>query len=175
MNADECVMRNNLTMAQHSPMRRKLTHLAALSFFVIFGFIVSASLVPFRLKYLGQLNILHRLDASASVSSGITTWRQNNSTNYRRSLALESHLTLIDRKHHFIFTSKSGFYPETHPSQPYYVMIDGEGSVLQTIEYGPEDHPLSRLVNSREPTDIGREAIFFFVIPKVIIAVSSMW
>lgn len=64
------------------------------------------------------------------------------------------------------FLVHSGFFPETHPSQPYFVRIDDTGSHLETIEYGVDDHPLSRLVDSRELRAADQESVFFFVVPK---------
>ena len=55
------------------------------------------------------------------------------------------------------------------PSRPYLVSIDETGAFVETVEYGHEDHPLSRLADTHEPRDVEREAVFFFIVPKVII------
>ncbi|KAL7535677.1 hypothetical protein ACHAXR_006663 [Thalassiosira sp. AJA248-18] len=38
---------------------------------------------------------------------------------------------------------------------------------MQTIQYGHDDHPLSRLVEVRDRRDAKHESTFFFVVPKV--------
>jgi len=80
-----------------------------------------------------------------------------------------------DQHQHFSrqFRIRSGYFPESHPSQPYHVKIDETGSFVDTVEYGHKDHPLSRLADVREPRDAERESVFFFLVPKVIIISNS--
>ena len=136
------------------PTAVKTTHLATLSCLLLLVFIAS-SLVPFKL-----------IDDS-TPSKQLGAGNRSNITEIHRFLRLEDHLTVIDRKHNFAFALRSGTYPDTHPSQPYYVMSNEAGEYLQTIEDGHPDHPLSRLLDFREPRDAEREAVFFFVVPKV--------
>ena len=137
------------------PTAAKTTHLATLSFLLLLVFI-AASLVP--LKLIDDSTKQLPVPVHAKDRSNITV---------HRFLRLEEHLKVLDRKHNFAFVLQSGTYPATHPSQPYYVMSNEAGDHLQTIEDGHPDHPLSRLLDFREPRDAEREAVFFFVVPKV--------
>ncbi|KAL9180809.1 hypothetical protein ACHAXT_011262 [Thalassiosira profunda] len=93
--------------------------------------------------------------------------QRSNITAFRR--AEEEPALGLDHSHHLRlaqFRMRSGFYPATHPSEPYLVISDEEtGAHAQTVEYGHDDHPLSRLADVREPREGDVESTFFFVLP----------
>ena len=75
---------------------------------------------------------------------------------------------LRQRKLAAFFSLNSGELPVAHPGSPYLVRLDQEtGAFVQTIEYGHEEHPLSRLVDVREMRESdAQETIFYLMMPQ---------
>lgn len=141
------------SLSLSSYLRRKPKYASTLSVFILVAFIAALyASIPSRRYPFSQKIIEFK-------------WKPRNSTDFHRlprGPEDHDHRQLLATQ----FRLHSGFYPETHPSRPYLVSIDETGAFVQTVEYGHEDHPLSRLADLREPKDAEREAVFFFIVPK---------
>jgi hypothetical protein len=128
--------------------------LSALTLIVMFVFLSSSS---------GD----RRVAPSSSRRSEFTTLElEHNRTNAGRFLLATSRSAEQDHQHQQFLLS-SGFHPPANAYQPYFVTIGAAGEHLSALPDGHEDNPLSWLADSRDPY-VGRETIFFFVVPKVI-------
>ena len=111
------------------------------------------------------------ISASLLVSSGLKHHTREQYPISRRLLSSPSNSTAGGHRQLLLkqFRLRSESLPEVHPSEPYVVFVDNEtGESAGTIKFGNDSHPLSWLVDSREPRgvdDEGKEYIFFFVVP----------
>jgi hypothetical protein len=130
----------------------------------------SALILIAILVFLSLSSIDRRVALTSSRRSELTMELGNNRTEASRFLLATSRLA--DQHHRALntkqqFVLSSGFHPVANPHQPYFVTIGAEGEHLSTLPDGHEDNPLSWLADLREPC-VGRESIFYFVVPKVI-------
>jgi len=138
-------------------MRRKHNHAPALSIFVLVVFVAAL--------YTSSNPLQRYPPAHVKI---ITDLLQKPNHDGADVLSKEP---IIDQNHRQLkisreFRTSSGFYPDTHPSQPYFVDVGENGAIISTVDYANPEHPLNRLADVRSPTDKRREKIFFFVVPK---------